>query len=78
MVRPLRPALNNRDCADPPIPGMLGIHAFHTVLSRKAHVYPQILKHLEFDLSLPQYRHFKKRFRAVTKEGLEMFTMLAF
>ncbi|TCD64911.1 hypothetical protein EIP91_003447 [Steccherinum ochraceum] len=56
----------------------LGTHAFHTVLSRKAHVYTQVLKALEFELSLPRYRRFKRRFRAVTKDGLEMFTLLTF
>ncbi|KAH8100826.1 hypothetical protein BXZ70DRAFT_892838 [Cristinia sonorae] len=56
----------------------LGTHAFQTVFSRKSHVYSQVLKTLAFDLSLPRYRQFKRRFRKVTNAGLDMFTLLTF
>ncbi|KAI0783646.1 hypothetical protein C8Q75DRAFT_782781 [Abortiporus biennis] len=56
----------------------LGTHAFHTVLSRKAHSYTSILKALEFDMSLPRYRKFRRLFRRVTREGLDMFSQLSF
>ena len=56
----------------------LGIHAFHTVLSRKPHAYTDLLKSLHFDLSLPKYRRFMKRFRGVVAEGLSPLTSLGF
>ena len=54
------------------------MHAFHTVLSRKPHAYPRIIKALRFELSLPKHRHFKKQFRAVVAEGLSTLTLLCF
>ena len=56
----------------------LGMHAFHTVLSRKPQAYTKILKTLRFEIALPKYRHFKKRFRDVIAEGLSTLTLLSF
>ncbi|KAH9940968.1 hypothetical protein B0H21DRAFT_780275 [Amylocystis lapponica] len=56
----------------------LGMHAFHTVLSRKPHTYPQLIKALEFDMSLPRQRRLRKQFRGIVKEGLNTLTLLAF
>ncbi|PIL35516.1 hypothetical protein GSI_02244 [Ganoderma sinense ZZ0214-1] len=56
----------------------LGIHAFHTVFSRKPHSYARLLKSLRFDLSLPKYRLFKKQYRGVIAEGLSTLTLLSF
>jgi len=56
----------------------LGLRAMHAVLSRKAHLYPQILKGLEFDLGRPQYRNYRRLFQKVTKEGLELIVVLSF
>lgn len=56
----------------------LGVHAFHTVLSRKPQPYTKILKALHFELALPKYRHYKKRFRSVISEGLSTLTLLSF
>ncbi|KAI0707305.1 hypothetical protein C8Q76DRAFT_770957 [Earliella scabrosa] len=56
----------------------LGLHAFHTVLSRKPHAYTGILRVLRFELSLPKYRHFKKQHRAVIAQGLSTLTLLCF
>ncbi|RDX57229.1 hypothetical protein K466DRAFT_572951 [Polyporus arcularius HHB13444] len=56
----------------------LGVHAFHTVLSRKPQAYTGILKTLRFELALPKYRRYKKRFRDVISEGLSTLTLLSF
>ena len=54
------------------------MHAFHTVLSLKPQAYTKILKTLRFEIALPKYRHFKKRFRDVIAEGLSTLTLLSF
>ncbi|KAI0787611.1 hypothetical protein C8Q74DRAFT_619004 [Fomes fomentarius] len=56
----------------------LGLHAFHTVLSRKPRAYTRLLRTLRLELSLPKYRHFKKLHRAVIAEGLSTLTLLSF
>ncbi|KAI8969503.1 hypothetical protein BD414DRAFT_428477 [Trametes punicea] len=56
----------------------LGLHAFHAVLSRKPQAYARLLKVLTFELSLPRYRHLRKRFRRVVTEGLSTLTLLCF
>ncbi|KAJ8494766.1 hypothetical protein ONZ51_g2140 [Trametes cubensis] len=56
----------------------LGLHAFHSVLSRKPQAYARLLKMLSFQLSLPRYRHLRKRFRGVVAEGLSTVTLLCF
>ncbi len=56
----------------------LGLHAFHTVFSRKPHAYARLLKSLHFDLSLPKYRLCKKQYRGVVAEGLSTLTLLSF
>uniref|UniRef100_A0A0W0FMP3 Telomerase reverse transcriptase n=1 Tax=Moniliophthora roreri TaxID=221103 RepID=A0A0W0FMP3_MONRR len=47
----------------------LGIHAFHTVLSRKPTEYKALLRALAFDLSLPKSRRRAQRFGLLVKEG---------
>ncbi|ESK87254.1 telomerase reverse transcriptase [Moniliophthora roreri MCA 2997] len=47
----------------------LGIHAFHTVLSRKPTEYKALLRALAFDLSLPKSRRQAQRFGLLVKEG---------
>ena len=54
------------------------MHAFHSVLSRKPQAYARLLKMLSFQLSLPRYRHLRKRFRGVVAEGLSPLTSLGF
>ncbi|KAH9846654.1 hypothetical protein C2E23DRAFT_743609 [Lenzites betulinus] len=56
----------------------LGLHAFHTVFSRKPQAYTRLLKTLHFELSLARYRHLRKRFRGVVVEGLSTLTLLCF
>lgn len=56
----------------------MGAHAFHTVLSQKAHLYGPILRSLEFEMGLSKFRHVKKHLREVTKEGFEMLGILSF
>lgn len=56
----------------------LGFHAFHTVLSRKAPSYVELLKHLTFELSLAHHRRSRKRFRALVKEGLVSMAQISF
>ncbi|KDQ59315.1 hypothetical protein JAAARDRAFT_128211 [Jaapia argillacea MUCL 33604] len=56
----------------------LGMHAFHTVLTRKPHAYLKLIKSFEFDLSLPQYRRCRRRFRNVVKDGLGLMTVLGY
>ncbi|KAI0326934.1 hypothetical protein GY45DRAFT_1257955 [Cubamyces sp. BRFM 1775] len=56
----------------------LGLHAFHSVLSRKPQAYTRLLKVLSFQLALPRYRHLRKRFRGVVAEGLSTVTLLCF
>ncbi|OJT07372.1 Telomerase reverse transcriptase [Trametes pubescens] len=56
----------------------LGLHAFHTVFSRKPQAYARLLKALSFELSLPRYRCLRKRFRGVVAEGLSTLTLLCF
>ncbi|KAI0833541.1 hypothetical protein BC628DRAFT_1307532 [Trametes gibbosa] len=56
----------------------LGLHAFHTVFSRKPHAYARLLKTLNFELSLARYRHLRKRFRVVVADGLSTLALLCF
>ncbi|KAI0690147.1 hypothetical protein BC835DRAFT_1281486 [Cytidiella melzeri] len=56
----------------------LGAHAFHTALCCKSQAYQAVLRSLEFDLSLPQYRRVRKRMRKVVREGQEVIRMLSF
>ncbi|KAI0749802.1 hypothetical protein C8Q80DRAFT_1100978 [Daedaleopsis nitida] len=56
----------------------LGLHAFHTVLSRKPQAYTCLLRALRFELSLPKYRHCSKQLRTVVVEGLSTLTLLNF
>jgi len=56
----------------------LGTHAFHAVLSRKAHNYPSLLRHLTFELSLPRHKRFRQRFRALVREGLVSMAQITF
>ena len=56
----------------------MGIHAFHAVLLRKSHDYGEVIKSLEFELSLPRSRLMKRRFGKVTKESRELFALLSF
>ncbi|KAI0775157.1 hypothetical protein BD413DRAFT_603135 [Trametes elegans] len=56
----------------------LGLHAFHTVLSRKPQAYARLLKVLGFELSLARHRQFRKRFRNVVVDGLSTMTLLCF
>ncbi|KAL4064394.1 hypothetical protein J3A83DRAFT_4053373, partial [Scleroderma citrinum] len=50
----------------------LGIHAFHSVFSRKPQKYAScsLLEHLEFELSLPRNKKIRKRFRKLVKESM--------
>ncbi|KAJ7761910.1 hypothetical protein DFH07DRAFT_413246 [Mycena maculata] len=48
----------------------LGLHAFHTVLSRKPARYSSLLKDLQAYLGKPLNRRYGRRFEAVTREGL--------
>ncbi|OSX57794.1 hypothetical protein POSPLADRAFT_1155834 [Postia placenta MAD-698-R-SB12] len=57
---------------------VLGTHAFHAVLTRKPHMYPQLIKWLNFELARPRHRRLKKQFRGIVKEGLNTLTVLAF
>ncbi|KAI0342800.1 hypothetical protein BDW22DRAFT_1329938 [Trametopsis cervina] len=61
-----------------PIVLWLGTRAFYTVLSCKAEAYHDILRSLEFDLGLPQYRRLGKRMKKVVKEGDELISVLSF
>ncbi|KAI0734345.1 hypothetical protein BC629DRAFT_1301551 [Irpex lacteus] len=56
----------------------LGTHAFHSVLSCKSQAYQTVLRGLEFDLSLPQYRRLRKRMKKVVREGQEVIRVLSF
>lgn len=56
----------------------LGLHAFHTVFTRKPQAYARLLKALSFELSLLRYRCLRKRFRGVVAEGLSTLTLLCF
>ncbi|KAI0649059.1 hypothetical protein C8Q79DRAFT_490201 [Trametes meyenii] len=56
----------------------LGLHAFHTVFSRKLQAYTRMLRVLSFELSLPRRRHLRKRFRSIVAEGLSTLSLLCF
>ncbi|KAG2337154.1 hypothetical protein BDR05DRAFT_895691 [Suillus weaverae] len=58
----------------------LGMHAFHTVLSKKPEVYgtSTLLKGLLFDLSLSRNKSSRHQLRNVVKEGLAGVAALHF
>ncbi|KAJ6531933.1 hypothetical protein B0H19DRAFT_966007 [Mycena capillaripes] len=49
---------------------VLGMHAFHAVLSRKPARYSSLLKTLQFFLARPLNRRYGRRFKALTRQGL--------
>ncbi|KAJ6507995.1 hypothetical protein C8R47DRAFT_966402, partial [Mycena vitilis] len=49
---------------------VLGMHAFHAVLSRKPAKYSSLLKMLHSHLARPLHRRYGRRFKALVKEGL--------
>ncbi|KII85188.1 hypothetical protein PLICRDRAFT_116594 [Plicaturopsis crispa FD-325 SS-3] len=56
----------------------LGTHAFHAVLSRKPKAYAQVIKSLAFEMSLPQHRRSRKRFRGLVAQGLAGVSQINF
>ncbi len=78
MVRTLRLAFPQPLMVGRSLTYRLGLHAFHTVFSRKPQAYARLLKALSFELSLPRYRCLRKRFRGVVAEGLSTLTLLCF
>ena len=50
-------------------------HAFHHILSRKAHSYRSLLVYLDFEIGRPKYRHrYHRKFKNLVREGQATFT----
>ena len=50
-------------------------HAFHHILSGKAHSYRLLLAYLNFEISHPKYRHrYHRKFKSLVREGQATFT----
>ena len=49
-------------------------HAFHLILSRKAHSYRSLLVYLDFEIGRPKYRRYRRKFKSLVREGQATFT----
>lgn len=56
----------------------LGVHAFHTVLSRKQGLYREVVAELFKRTFCPEHTPLKREFGALVRDGLAAFKNIAF
>jgi hypothetical protein len=56
----------------------LGAHAFHTVLTRKKGLYPDVMRDLSKRISGPERAVLKREFGALVRDGLAEFKNISF